>query len=187
LKTMGNGQSTINQQITYLISAWWWASKQYERLNRLINQSFVSFCGWRWPGWRMGGAEAVNSRDFSLLARSISHPNHRICGAHRWWSTSQTLYRCETTVRWASVQFDGGFGHGRPAKPSIEGGGGRFSTILAIGGVRLKPRAGLRQNPWNCAWVLVRCMHSFNGKVCNPPLGMQIVSPRAVPVLTLFN
>jgi hypothetical protein len=135
----------------------------------------------------MGGVETVNSQDFSLLAHSISRPNHRIYGARRHNNASQTLYRCRPNCRWARCMICRGSGHGQPANSSIEGGGGRFSTILATGDVHLKPRAGLRQNPCNYSWVIVRSMHSFNGKVCNPPLVMQIVSPRAVPVLTLFN
>jgi hypothetical protein len=118
---------------------------------------------------------------------SIPRPSHRICGARRRSTTSQTLVICRTNCRWARCAIRGRSGHGRPANLSIEGGGGRFTSILATVDVRLKPRAGLRLNPSNCTWVIVRSMRSFNGLVCNPPLVMQISDTRLVPKVTLFN
>jgi hypothetical protein len=139
------------QQSTYMsrtsLSSSWWASKRYEPSIRLTNWWFIPFLGWRWSGWRTGGVALVNSRAFPLIAPSIPCPNRRICGARRHSNASQTFYRCYTKVRRGRCAIWGDSGHGRPANPSIEGGGGRFSTILAILDVRLKPRAGLRPNP----------------------------------------
>jgi hypothetical protein len=43
----------------------------------------------------------MNSRDFSLLARSISRPNHRICGAPKHFTD------VDLTVDGPGVQFVG--------------------------------------------------------------------------------
>jgi hypothetical protein len=137
----------------------------------------------------MGGAAQMNSREFHLVAPLILRPSRRICGARRRSNASQTIYRCQTMFRCGRCAIRGGSVHGRPANPSIEGGGGRFTSIPATVDVRLKLRlrAGLTLNPSNCAWVIVRSMSSFNGLVCNPPLVMQISATRLVPGVTLFN
>jgi hypothetical protein len=156
------------------------------RIVRLIDDSYRFVAGdgqvdeWEASKW-------LNSRAFPLVAPSIPRQSHRICGARRRNTASQTLHRCRPNCRWAWFTICGGSGHGRPANPSIEGGGGRFTSILATVDVRLKPRAGLTLNSSNCAWVIVISMRSFNGLVCNPPLVMQISDTRLVPKVTLFN
>jgi hypothetical protein len=114
-------------------------------------------------------------------------PSRRICGTRHRSNASTTLYRCQTMFRCGRCAIRGGFGHGRPANPSIEGGGGRFTSIPSTVDVRLKPRAGLRQNPCNCAWVIVRSMRSCKGLIEYPPLVFEMITTRLVPEVTLFD
>jgi hypothetical protein len=122
-----------------------------------------------------------------LVAPSVQCPSRQICVARRRSNASQTLYRCQTKCRCGRCAIWGGSGHGRPANPSIEGGGGRFTSIPATVDVRLKPRAGLRQNPCNCAWVIVRSMRSCKGLIEYPPLVFEMITTRLVPEVTLFD
>jgi hypothetical protein len=145
-KTMGNQQSTCISHASFLLLLHDWLRNSTDR--RFVQGIDGSYC------FVAGDTPVMNGRCCRgwLKENSLSTPplrpcpSRQICGARRS-NTSQTFHRCQTTFRCGRSAIWGGSGHGRPAKPSIEGGGGRFSTFVATLEVRLKLRTDLRPNP----------------------------------------